>query len=93
VFFSSVAQHWPKSGTAILLTGMGRDGATGLMALRVARCQTIAESEQSCVVYGMPLAVIESGAARSILVSGEIARTIVNKKAAYPDAAHRIKHT
>ena len=80
VFFSSVAQHWPKPGTAIVLTGMGRDGATGLMALRVARWQTIAESEQSCVIYGMPRAAIESGAARSILASGEIARTIASQK-------------
>lgn len=80
VFFSSVAQHWPSIGTAILLTGMGRDGAIGLMALRAARWQTIAESEQSCVVYGMPRAAIESGAARSILASDDIARAIASQK-------------
>ena len=71
VFFSSLAQHWPQSrrgkSKAILLTGMGRDGAKGLVALRAARWMTIAESEESCVVYGMPRAAVEMGAARRIL--------------------------
>ncbi len=90
VFFSSVAQHWPQPGTAVLLTGMGRDGAAGLMALRTASWQTIAESEQSCVVYGMPRAAIESGAAKSILAAGDIARTIASKNTAYPNAVRKI---
>ncbi|MGC1305911.1 MAG: chemotaxis response regulator protein-glutamate methylesterase [Phormidesmis sp.] len=67
VFFKSVAAHWPSPGTAILLTGMGRDGAAGLHTLRNAGWHTIAESQQSCVVYGMPRAAIESGAACSVL--------------------------
>ncbi len=73
VFFDSVAQHWPHPGQAVLLTGMGRDGAVGLGNLRAAGWKTIAESEQSCVVYGMPRAAAEIGAASSVLALNEIA--------------------
>ncbi len=76
VFFNSVAQHWPLPGKAVLLTGMGRDGAAGLGNLRTAGWQTIAESEQSCVVYGMPRAAAEIGAAISILALNDIASAL-----------------
>ena len=81
VFFASVAQHWPllhgAMGKAILLTGMGRDGAKGLSALRAARWETIAESEESCVVYGMPRAAIALGAACQILSIQEISDALI----------------
>jgi two-component system, chemotaxis family, response regulator WspF len=67
VFFQSVAQHFPQPGIAILLTGMGRDGAEGLQNLRAQRWHTIAQTQASCVVYGMPKAAIEMGAAVEIL--------------------------
>ncbi len=67
VFFQSVAQHWRQPGTAVLLTGMGRDGADGMMLLRSTGWRTIAESAQSCVVFGMPKAAIDRGAASRIL--------------------------
>ncbi|MGD1863795.1 MAG: chemotaxis-specific protein-glutamate methyltransferase CheB [Phormidesmis sp.] len=73
VFFNSVSQHWPQLGQAVLLTGMGRDGAAGLAELRVAGWCTIAESEASCVVYGMPRAAVEMDAAEQILAASEIA--------------------
>jgi two-component system response regulator WspF len=67
VFFQSVAQHWHGAATAVLLTGIGRDGAAGLLALRQAGKATIAQDEASCLVYGMPRAAAEIGAAEKIL--------------------------
>ena len=67
VFFNSVAKHWPAQGQAILLTGMGRDGAEGLSLLRQAGWHTIAQDESTSVVYGMPKAAKEIGAAIEVL--------------------------
>jgi len=78
VFFASVAQYWPKPSAAVLLTGMGRDGASGLMALRGAGWHTIAQDKASCVVYGMPKAAIELGAAKRVLPLLEIAGELVH---------------
>ena len=58
------AEHWPGPGVAVLLTGMGRDGAAGLLALRRAGWLTIAQDEATSVVWGMPRAAVELGAAR-----------------------------
>lgn len=67
VFFHSLAQHWEKKGTAILLTGMGKDGAEGLNALKLRGWHTIAQNQESCIVYGMPKAAIELNAAVQVL--------------------------
>jgi len=73
VFFQSLLRHWSPPGQAVLLTGMGRDGAEGLLALRQAGWQTIAQDEASSVVYGMPKAAAELGAAMEILPAQAIA--------------------
>lgn len=67
VFFNSVARYWPKKSVGVLLTGMGGDGALGLKNLKEAGWYTIAQREETCVVYGMPKAAVEIGAATSIL--------------------------
>lgn len=67
VFFESVARHWSMPGVAAVLTGMGRDGAAGLLSLRRAGWSTFAQDEATSVVYGMPRAAKEIGAAASIL--------------------------
>jgi chemotaxis response regulator CheB len=67
VFFASVAAHWPAAGVAALLTGIGRDGAQGLLALRKAGWHTVAQDEASSAVYGMPKAAAEAGAACQVL--------------------------
>ncbi|WP_309384712.1 chemotaxis response regulator protein-glutamate methylesterase [Cerasicoccus frondis] len=67
VFFKSLASHWPKPGVAMILTGMGRDGAEGLKTLRERGWRTIAQNQESCVVYGMPKAAVELGAAHETL--------------------------
>jgi two-component system chemotaxis response regulator CheB len=61
VLFRSAAQHAGAQAVAALLTGMGSDGARGMQALRAAGAQTLAEHEDSCVVYGMPRAAIKLG--------------------------------
>lgn len=79
VFFKSVAQHWTDRGTAILLTGMGRDGAEGLKALRQRGWYTIAQTEASSVVFGMPKAAIELNAAVEVLNPDAIATTLLHR--------------
>ena len=76
VFFKSVAEHWQGKGVAVLLTGMGKDGAQGLQVLRSAGWHTIAQEKSSCVIYGMPKAAIELGAAVDILPVEAIAAAI-----------------
>ena len=67
VLFSSLAVHSPRPGVAVLLTGMGTDGAEGLLRLRRLGWHTIAQDESTCVVYGMPRAAVELGAAVEVL--------------------------
>lgn len=78
VFFESVAQNWPVKGIGVLLTGMGRDGARGLLALSRCGWQTIAQHRDSCVVYGMPKAAVELNAAGQVLPLTRIASTIIS---------------
>jgi two-component system, chemotaxis family, response regulator WspF len=75
-FFLSLVRHWPRRDVAALLTGMGRDGAQGLAALRKAGWHTIAQDQKSSVVYGMPAAAAELNAAVEILPVGRIAAAI-----------------
>jgi len=77
VFFGSVARNWRRPGVAALLTGMGRDGAQGLLQLRGLGWRTIAQDESSSVVWGMPKAAAEIGAAEEILPLARIAEAIV----------------
>lgn len=67
VFFHSVAMHWKHPLTAIVLTGMGQDGANGLLELRERGAYTIAQDEQTSAVYGMPKVAARLGAAMDIL--------------------------
>ncbi|MDE2288803.1 MAG: chemotaxis response regulator protein-glutamate methylesterase [Burkholderiales bacterium] len=73
VFFHSVVEHWGGSAVGVLLTGMGRDGAIGLKAMRVKGYPTIAQDEASSAVYGMPKAAAALQAARLILPLESIA--------------------
>ena len=77
VLFRSAAESAGRLATAALLTGMGTDGAVGMRAIRNAGGRTIAQDEASCVVFGMPRAAIELGAADQTVPLPGIAAAIV----------------
>ena len=77
VLFASAAEAAGKIGVGVLLTGMGRDGASGLKAMRDAGAMTIGQDEASSVVYGMPRAAFEIGAVTTQLPLGRIGDEIV----------------
>ena len=77
--FASAASQCGKNSAAVLLTGMGSDGAEGLLALKRAGIATAAQDEQSCVVYGMPRAAAALGAAALIATPGDISDFLIHK--------------
>jgi chemotaxis response regulator CheB len=77
VFFHSVLKHWRGEAVGVLLTGMGRDGAAGLKAMRNRGFYTIAQDEASSAVYGMPKAAAALDAAVDILPIELIASKLV----------------
>ncbi|MCI0602077.1 chemotaxis response regulator protein-glutamate methylesterase [bacterium] len=77
VFFRSLVENWKGYGAAVLLTGMGRDGAEGLLRLRKSGWMTIAQDKETSIVYGMPKAAAELKAAEKILPDDEIAAALL----------------
>ena len=77
VLFRSVADEVGPNAVAALLTGMGSDGASGLSQIRQAGGATIAQDEESCVVFGMPREAIRMGAAAQVLPLQQVASTIL----------------
>jgi two-component system chemotaxis response regulator CheB len=72
--FHSVAQNIGADAVGILLTGMGADGAKGLLAMAKAGAHTIAQDEATCTVFGMPRVAISLGAANVVAPLGRIAQ-------------------
>ena len=77
VFFQSVTRFWPGEAVGVLLTGMGRDGAVGLKAMRNQGRHTLTQDQASCAVYGMPKAAATLDAAVEILPLDRIGPRIV----------------
>ncbi|OAN54065.1 chemotaxis response regulator protein-glutamate methylesterase [Paramagnetospirillum marisnigri] len=77
VLFHSVAEVCGSASVGVILTGMGRDGAEGLLAMHKAGADTLGEDESSCVVYGMPKAAFELGAVDRELPLSRIADEIL----------------
>jgi len=76
MLFRSLAQEYGPQGIAVLMTGMGEDGAEGLGAVKSAGGVTIAQSEESCVVFGMPKAAIDRGHATRVVSLDAMANTL-----------------
>ena len=77
VLFESLASEYGAAATVCLLTGMGRDGAAGMLAVRNAGGRTIAQDEASCVVYGMPREAVELGAAERVLPLDKVSTALL----------------
>lgn len=78
VLFNSVAKFAGANAIGAILTGMGDDGATGLLNMRQAGAHTIAQDEQSCVVFGMPKEAIARGGAERIVSLDKVAENLIN---------------
>lgn len=76
VLFRSVAKIAGRSALGVIMTGMGDDGAAGLLEMRGAGARTVAQDEDSCVVYGMPKEAVKCGAVQKCVPLAEIGREI-----------------
>ena len=77
VLFQSVATSAGENAVGVILTGMGADGAKGLLAMKKRGAYTLAQNEESCVVFGMPKEAIKMGAADKIVTLSEVSRSII----------------
>lgn len=82
VLFESAAQVFGRSAMGVILTGMGADGAKGLLTMRRAGSHTVGQNEESCVVYGMPKAAMALGAVVEECALETIIQRLVNAQAA-----------
>ena len=78
VMFKSVAKYAGANAVGAILTGMGNDGAEGLLEMRKSGAHTIAQNEESCIVFGMPMEAIKKDAAEKIVSLNNIAATLIN---------------
>ena len=79
VLFSSCARQLGKNAIGVLLTGMGADGAKGMLEMKVAEAHTIAQDEATCVVFGMPREAIQLGAVDQVLPLGRIPTALLHR--------------
>jgi two-component system chemotaxis response regulator CheB len=77
VLFHSVARYAGANALGVIMTGMGKDGAKGLLEMRQAGAQTIAQDEASCVVFGMPKEAIRFGGVEHIVPLLDIPRVVL----------------
>jgi two-component system chemotaxis response regulator CheB len=90
VLFYSVARNAGPNATGVILTGMGSDGAKGLLAMKQAGARTMAQDEQSSTVFGMPKEAIKLGAADRILGLSQIPAAILQSFAARERAGNAV---
>ncbi len=79
ILFKSVAEYAGSNSLGVVLTGMGKDGASGLLAMREAGAYTIAQDKETSVVYGMPKEALEIGAVECVLPLNDIGKKIIDK--------------
>ena len=78
LLFNSVAKYAGQNSVGAILTGMGKDGAQGLLNMRQAGAATIAQDEKTCIVFGMPKEAIDLGAAQVVKPLPQIAQTLLD---------------
>jgi len=83
VLFKSVAKYAGKNAIGVIMTGMGKDGAKGLLDMKEAGAFTIAQNKESCVVYGMPQEAVKLGAVDKILSLRQIPNNVVGRNSHY----------
>lgn len=79
VLFRSASRYGGKNVVAVLMTGMGDDGASGMLELKQAGAYTLAQDEKTCVVFGMPKEAIKRGGVNAVVPLEKIAETILEK--------------
>lgn len=90
VLFDSVAKHAGKNAIGMILTGMGRDGAAGLLRMRQAGAYTLAQDEASCVVFGMPREAIAMGAANEVAGIEEMSQRLMARLMSFGERSNRV---
>jgi two-component system chemotaxis response regulator CheB len=90
VLFDSAAKHAGKNAIGVILTGMGRDGAEGLLRMRQAGAHTLAQDEASCVVFGMPREAIAMGAANEVVALPEMSQRVMAHLRSFGQPANRV---
>ncbi len=90
VLFDSVADCAGKNAVGVILTGMGKDGAQGMLKMRSAGAYNFAQDEASCVVFGMPREAIAAGAVHQIGALHELPGMVLNYLATYSSRALRV---
>jgi len=90
VLFDSAAVHAGKNAIGVLLTGMGRDGAEGLLHMHQAGAHTLAQDEASCVVFGMPKEAIALGAADEVAPLNEISKRVMAHLTSHGERSNRV---
>ncbi|CAN7560367.1 chemotaxis response regulator protein-glutamate methylesterase [Variovorax paradoxus] len=90
VLFDSAARHAGKNAIGMILTGMGRDGAEGLLRMKQAGAYTFAQDEASCVVFGMPREAIALGAADEVAPLAEMGRRVLAHLRTFGERTNRV---
>ncbi|WP_238136999.1 protein-glutamate methylesterase/protein-glutamine glutaminase [Variovorax sp. JS1663] len=90
VLFDSVARHAGKNAIGMILTGMGRDGAEGLLRMKQAGAHTLSQDEASCVVYGMPREAVLLGAVDEVSPLNEMTRRVLAHLRTFGERANRV---
>ena len=82
MLFHSAAKYAGSNAIGVILTGMGKDGAAGMLAMRQAGAYNFAQNEVSCVVFGMPKEAIAIGAVEETVALSDMSRRVMNRVAA-----------
>jgi len=90
VLFDSAATHGGKNVTGVILTGMGKDGARGMLRMREAGSYNLAQDEQSCIVFGMPKEAIATGGVHEVVPLHQMSQRVMAHLATFGARAQRV---